>query len=330
LSAVSTGVDFLRQVSTGQPLKVGHDVLVVGGGNVAVDAARTALRLGADRVGLACLEHRDTMPAHKWEIEAAEAEGITIYEQRTIKGIASREDEITGVECLDVTYVSFDEHGNPTLQTRPGSQHVLPCDSVVLAVGQAPDLKILCASHEVLVNSQGLVSVDPATLMTEMQAVFAGGDVVPGCGTAAEALGLGKRAASSIDAYLNGVEFRAGEKAPVASYEELNIFYHEPSQQNRLPEVPPRERVCDFREVNPGTYDEREARAEAGRCLSCGDCSECDNCWIFCPDMAVLKTGGPDGYRFEYAFCKGCGICAQECPCGVIHMIPETHAGESS
>lgn len=328
-AVVPTGVEFLGRVSLGERVQVGSSVLVVGGGNVAVDVARTALRLGAGGVALACLESRDSMPAHRWEIEAAEAEGIIVYPDRAVGAILHHSEVISGAECLDVTYMSFDENGNLALETRAGSEHVLPCESVIFAVGQVPDIDFLPKSDDLLVDSQGFISVDPVSLMTSRPGVFAGGDVIPGCGTAAEALGLGKRAALSIDAYLNDEPFAPREKVPVASYEELNIFYHQPSERNEMPQVPPSERIGDFTEVNSLTYDVPTARAEAGRCLSCGDCSECDNCWIFCPDMAVLKLQGSERYRVEYTYCKGCGICAQECPCGVVEMVAEDKADET-
>lgn len=329
-AGVLTGVEFLRRVSLGERVRVGRSVLVVGGGNVAIDVARTALRLGAASVALACLESRDSMPAHRWEIEAAEAEGVTIYPDRAVRAIVHHGEEIVGAECSAVTFVSFSEDGNLTLETRAGSEHVLPCKTAIFAVGQVPDVDFLSKSGDVLMTSQGFISVDPVTLMTSRPGVFAGGDVIPGCGTAAEALGLGKRAASSIDAYLNGGSFAPQEMLPVAGYESLNIQYHQPSERNELPQLPPSQRTGEFGEVNYLTYGISTARAEAGRCLSCGDCSRCDNCWVFCPDMAVLKLPGSDRYRVEYTYCKGCGICAQECSCGVLEMIPEEQAEEGA
>jgi 2-oxoacid:acceptor oxidoreductase delta subunit (pyruvate/2-ketoisovalerate family) len=330
LAAVSTGVDFLRSVSLGERKRVGKSVLVVGGGNVAIDVARTALRLGAPSVALTCLESRDSMPAHAWEIEAAEAEGITIYPDCAVGAILRRGEEISGAECLEVTYMAFDEDGNLSLETRPNSDHLLPCETVIFAIGQVPDIDSLRMSDDVLLNSQGFISVDPTTLMTTRPGVFAGGDVIPGSATAAEALGSGKRAALNIDAFLNGQPLATQQEVAVASYEEMNHFYYQPIQRNEIPQAPPSQRIGDFREVNSPTYDPTTARAEARRCLSCGNCSECDNCWIFCPDMAVLKLQGPDRYRVEYSYCKGCGICAQECPCGVMEMIPEDTALENS
>jgi len=299
---------------------------VLGGGDVAIDVACTALRLGADEVNIACLESRDKMPAHRREIEAAEAEGITIYPEHAFKAVLHQDERIVGVECLDVAFMEFDEEGHLTLETHGDSEQIIPCDMVIFAVGQVPDIDFLSTSGEVAVTARGFISVDPVTLATGRPGVLAGGDVIPGCGMAAEALGLGKRGALSIDAYLNGESFAPQEEPQVVTHQELNINYYYPSERHELPHLSAAERSRDFREINYSGYEGPTAQSEASRCFSCGDCFKCDNCWVFCPDMAVIRLNGGQGYRFEYPYCKGCGICAQECPCNSIDMIPDENA----
>jgi len=206
LPGVLACTDLLRQVSLGQEVRLGERVLVLGGGDVAIDVARTAVRLGAKRVEMACLESREEMPAYPWEIEAAEAEGVIIHPCRAFKEIVHTKGRITGVQCLDVTFMEFDEDGHLTLETCPGSEHLLPCDTVIFAIGQDPDLGFL--DGELQITSRRTIAVDPETLATGKPGVFAGGDVVTGTAFVVDAIAAGQRAARSIDRHLRGEEVR--------------------------------------------------------------------------------------------------------------------------
>lgn len=323
LSDVVVGAELLSRVNLGQPVAIGKRVLVLGGGNVAIDVGRTALRLGADEVHIACVESRDVMPAHPREVEAAEAEGVTLHPARTFTEIIHHGEKVLGVRCLDVTAMEFDQEGNLTVETRAGSDHVLPCDMVIWAIGQVPNLGRLANSSAVELTGKGTITVDTLTLATSLRGVFAGGDAIPDCGMAARALGHGRRGALSIDAYLRGEAFVPPEEGETVTYEELSVNYYQSSARNRLPETSGAQRKREFSEIRHSGYDEVTAQSEAKRCFSCGKCLQCDNCWVFCPDMAVKRDGQDGGYTFEDTYCKGCGICAHECPCGCIEMRTE-------
>jgi 2-oxoacid:acceptor oxidoreductase delta subunit (pyruvate/2-ketoisovalerate family) len=267
------------------------------------------------------------MPAHQWKVEAAEAEGVVIHPEHAIRAILRQGEQLLGVECKDVSFMEFSQNGCLTLETRTGSDHTIPCETVIFAIGQVPDASFLAVSGEMTLTARGLISVDSVTLASGRPGVFAGGDAVPGCRTAAEALRFGKRAALSIDVYLSGESATTPEEQQPVAYQELNVSYFGPSERMELPHLSATERKRVFREVSYSGYDEPAARSEASRCFSCGECFRCDNCWIFCPDMAVIRHQGNQGYRFEYSYCKGCGICVRECPSSSIEMTPDEVKG---
>jgi len=304
LPGVLVGTDFLRQANLGQEVRVGERVLVLGGGDVAIDVARTSLRLGVKRVEMACLEGRDSMPAYPWEIEAAEAEGITIHPCRSFKEIVHTKGQITGVECLDVTFMEFDEDGRLTLETRPGSEHLLPCDTVIFAIGQDPDLGFL-SDGEFEITSRRTIAVDPETLATGKPGLFAGGDAVTGMASVVDAIAAGQRAARSIDRYLRGEELRGEPFLP----SKVELTEEEIAQRlsqglaSRRPRVQiatlsPSKAMRGFQEVELG-FTEEQAKAEAERCLSCGLCSECLECEIACETGAIDHEERPLELRLQ-------------------------------
>ncbi len=298
LPGVLVNTDFLRRVNLGQEVELGERVLVLGGGDVAIDVARTALRLDAKRVEMACLESREGMPAYPWEIEAAEAEGIVIHPSRAFKEIVHTKGRITGVQCLDVTFMEFDEDGRLTLETRPGSEHLLPCDTVIFAIGQDPDLGFL-SDGGLEVTLRRTIAVDPKTLATEKPGVFAGGDAVTGTAFVVDAIAAGHRAARSIDRYLRGERLRGEPFLPpkvelteeeIAQRLSLGLASRRPRAQ--IATLPPSKAKRSFREVELG-FTEEQARAEAERCLSCGLCSECLECEIACETGAINHEERP-------------------------------------
>ena len=304
LPGVLVNTDFLRQVNLGQEVELGKRVLVLGGGDVAIDVARTAVRLGAKRVEMACLESREAMPAYPWEIEAAEAEGIIIHPCRAFKEIVHNKGRITGVQCLDVTFMEFDEDGRLTLETRPGSEHLLPCDAVIFAIGQDPDLGFL-SDGELEITSRRTIAVDPETLATGKPGVFAGGDAVTGTTFVVDAIAAGQRAARSIDRYLRGEELRGEPFLPpkaelteeeIAQRLSLGLASRRPRVQ--VATLPPSKAKRSFGEVELG-FTEEQARAEAERCLSCGLCSECLECEIACETGAIDHEERPLELRLQ-------------------------------
>jgi heterodisulfide reductase subunit A-like polyferredoxin len=310
LPEILINTDFLRDVSLrsldvhktpfgkdiGDPKSVVQDrhVLVLGGGNVAMDCARTALRLGASRVDMACLESREKMPSNLEEIEEAEEEGITIYNSRSFKRILDKNGHVAGVEALQVSFMEFDSEGRLNLKTVEGSEHLLPCEVVIFAIGQQAGLGFIPESAGVGVTRRSTISVNPNTFGATRPGVFAAGDAVTGTAFVVEAVASGHKSAASIHRYLRGeeLEIQPPPELPVVKMTREEIQERVASGEVRVtPRVPiplraPGERISSFREVNPG-YTEEQAKAEAARCLACGICSECLCCYYKCGLQAI-------------------------------------------
>jgi NADPH-dependent glutamate synthase beta subunit-like oxidoreductase len=303
-------VSFLRDVATGEPPVIGRRVAVYGGGNTAMDAARTARRMGAEEALIVYRRTRKQMPAHEEEAQDAEREGIRINWLRTIKAFEGSE--------LQVEAMELDESGYPQ---PTGRFETLEADTVILALGQESDTAFLRAVPGVEFERDGTVRVS-RSLMTGCPGVFAGGDMVPSERTVTVGVGHGKRAAREIDAWLRGSRYEPGPKHPPAEFELLNLWYFGDHPRRPQPELTPEERLGGFEEIVGGLSPE-EAVFEAGRCLSCGNCIECDGCLGACPEDAVIKLGDGLRYRFDYDRCTGCRACFEQCPVHSIEMVPE-------
>ena len=303
-------VSFLRDVAAGERPVIGRRVAVYGGGNTAMDAARVARRLGASEAMIVYRRNRERMPAHEEEAEAAEREGVRINWLHTITAFEGSE--------LTVEVMELDGSGFPQ---PTGRFEKLAADTVILAVGQDADTEFLSRVPGVELKRDGTVVVS-ASMMTGCPGVFAGGDMVPAERTVTVGVGHGKKAARHIDAHLHGAEEATPPKHELAAYEKLHPWYFAEAGARRQPERAPAERVGDFAEV-VGGLGEREAVYEAQRCLSCGNCFECDGCLGACPEDAVVKLGTGNRYRFDYERCTGCGTCYEQCPVHAIEMIPE-------
>jgi 2-oxoacid:acceptor oxidoreductase delta subunit (pyruvate/2-ketoisovalerate family) len=305
-------VSMLRSMEGEDRPLLGRRVVVYGGGNTAIDAARTAKRLGAEEAIIVYRRTRDRMPAHDFEVEEALEEGVLMRWLSTIKRADPGQ--------LVVERMELDEAGFPQ---PTGELEELAADSLVLALGQETDLALLDGVPGIELDD-GVVKVG-ANMMTGHPGIFAGGDMVPGERTVTVAIGHGKRAAREIDAWLRGGEYNAPPDLPLAGFDELNTWYYADAPKTIRPRLEGIRRQSTFDEVVLG-LDESTALFEARRCMSCGSCFACDNCYGVCPDNAVIKLDptGSYAYEIDYDFCKGCGICAQECPCGAIEMEPET------
>jgi 2-oxoacid:acceptor oxidoreductase delta subunit (pyruvate/2-ketoisovalerate family) len=302
-------VSLLRSMEGEDTPQLGRRVVIYGGGNTALDAARTAKRLGATEAIIVYRRTRDRMPAHDFEVEEALQEGIMMKWLSTIK----RMDE--GV--LTVEKMQLDDKGFPQ---PTGEFETLQADSLVLALGQDVDLSLLDGVPGLQIKD-GTVQV-AANMMTGYAGIFAGGDMVPSERTVTVAVGHGKKAARHIDAWLRGTAYAPPEKHELVSIDKLNTWYYADAPKTMRPMLEIARRQNTFEEVQGG-LDATNALYEARRCLSCGNCFECDNCYGVCPDNAVIKLGPGQRFRFNYDYCKGCGVCAQECPCGAIAMVPE-------
>jgi 2-oxoacid:acceptor oxidoreductase delta subunit (pyruvate/2-ketoisovalerate family) len=309
-SRVLDAISVLHRVADDDPPMLGRRVVVYGGGDTAIDAARTARRLGATDAVIVYRRNRERMPAHGDELEEALGEGVTMRWLTTVNRFDN--DRLV----LEKMRLNDDGFPEPT-----GEFEEMGADSLILAVGQDTDLSLLERSRGIAVDD-GVVGVLP-TMMTGENGIFAGGDAVPSARTATVAIGHGRRAARSIDAFVSGHAAEAdGERHELATFDRLNTWYYSDAPRTRRPELERVRRQSTFDEV-VGGLTEDNALFEARRCLSCGNCFECDNCFGVCPDNAVIKLGPSQRYEIDYDFCKGCGICVQECPCGAIDMVPE-------
>jgi NADPH-dependent glutamate synthase beta subunit-like oxidoreductase/Pyruvate/2-oxoacid:ferredoxin oxidoreductase delta subunit len=306
---VLDAVAVLRGMEGEDTPMLGRKVVVYGGGNTAIDVARTAKRLGAEEAIIVYRRTRDKMPAHDFEVEEALQEGISIKWLSTIKE--------AGESDIMVEKMALDEKGFPQ---PTGEFERIEADSVVLALGQDADLSLL-ENVPGLVVDKGLIQVD-AGMMTGHPGVFAGGDMAGNERTVTVAVGHGKKAARAIEAWLRGEKYAPPPKHELATFERMNPWYYSDAPKTVRPVLDIIRRQSTFEEVLGG-LDEHNALFEARRCMSCGNCFECDNCYGVCPDNAVIKLGPGKRFKFNFDYCKGCGVCAAECPCGAIRMVPE-------
>jgi 2-oxoacid:acceptor oxidoreductase delta subunit (pyruvate/2-ketoisovalerate family) len=302
-------VSVLHQVADGEPPLLGRRVVVYGGGNTAVDAARTARRLGATDPVIVYRRTRARMPAQPEELDEAVAEGVTV---RWLSTISHADAGHVTIEKMRLDETGFPQ---PT-----GEFEVLDADTVVLALGQRADLALVEGVPGIEVTG-GVVRVGP-DLMTGRPGIFAGGDMVPADRTVTVAVGHGKKAARNIDAWLHATTYQPPEKHQVVEFGDLNTWYYSDAPASVRPKLDAARRSSTFDEVVTG-LDENTAQFEARRCLSCGNCFECDNCFGVCPDNAVIKLGPGQRYEIDYDYCKGCGLCVAECPCDAIGLEPE-------
>jgi NADPH-dependent glutamate synthase beta subunit-like oxidoreductase len=306
-------VSVLRGMEETERPLLGRRVVVYGGGNTALDVARTAKRLGATESIIVYRRTRERMPAHETELEEALQEGVLVKWLSTIKQ--------AGESSITVEKMALDAKGNPQ---PTGEFETLEADSVVLALGQDVDLSLLDGVPDLEVVD-GVVKVD-AAMMTGRPGIFAGGDMVPGERTVTVGIGHGKLAARNIDAWLRGEAWQHPPAHELASFDKLNTWYYTDAPKSKQPVLDTIRRQSTFEEV-VGSFDETTAQFEARRCLSCGNCFECDGCYGACPEGAIIKLGPGKRYLFDYALCTGCAVCFEQCPCHAIEMIDEPQAG---
>jgi len=318
---VIPGTGFLRQLALGEKPALHGRVIVVGGGNTAMDCARSARRLGAP-VTIAYRRTRAEMPAIDEEIDDALAEGVDILYLTAPRRVIVEDGRVVGLQCQKMRLGEPDASGRRQPIPIEGSDFVLEAKHIIAAIGQESDLSFL--PEGVHTTSRGIV-VDGGGETTGV-GIFAGGDVAAGVAQrVVDAIGSGKRAALAIDRYLRQAEAPVEVEPEIASFETLNLDYFAPVERVTMSQLPMAQRVSSFGEVNLG-YTAAQAVTEAERCFSCGVCNRCDNCYLFCPDVAVHKLSA-DGYEFDYDYCKGCGICAEECPRNAIDIEEELRGG---
>jgi NADPH-dependent glutamate synthase beta subunit-like oxidoreductase len=303
-------VSFLRDIELGLQPKLGRRVAIYGGGNTAMDAARMAKRLGVDETLIIYRRDREHMPARDFEADEALSEGVKINWLRTIKEIST--DSVT-VERM----VIVDGRPVPT-----GEFETLEADSVILALGQDTDIDFLKRVDGIKFKEDGTVMVDEL-MMTGRPGIFAGGDMVPSERTVTVAAGHGKKAALSINAWLNSGRYHKVPNNPIVTIDQLHVWYKTSADPTKQKHVDPAAAIKGFDEIVSG-LSETEANYEAKRCLSCGNCFECDGCFGACPEHAIEKLGPGKRYRFRYDLCTGCAVCYEQCPSHAIDMIADS------
>ena len=311
-SKILDAVSFLKDAdenSDNKPL-LGRRVAIYGGGNTAMDAARTAKRLGADEAMIIYRRDREHMPAHEFEVDEALSEGVKIHWLSTIKNMETSSITVEKMQVVNGKAV-------PT-----GEYETLEADSLILALGQEADTDFLKHIEGITFKEDGTtVEVNPS-MMTGYPGIFAGGDMVPSERTVTIATGHGKKAARNIDAWLRNSTYEKPANNPLVTIEKLQIWFKTNAEAKAQQHLEIEKAVETFDEIVAG-YTTEEAVYEAQRCLSCGNCFECDSCYGACPEGAISKNGKGEGYTINYDLCSGCGVCAEQCPCHALDMVLE-------
>lgn len=320
------GLDLIKEWLNHGSVPVNDSVAIVGAGNTAVDMARIMKRAGVKDVHL--ISHKpipgpgipasEAMPAIPREINEALEEGVHIHEYRGIRRLILRGEKVTGIELVHMKKL-MQPSGRLKRIAFAGTETILNVSQVIPAIGQVID----SAGMETLLEGKNHIPVDEWGQVNGHPGLFAGGDAVPRSGTVTEAVGDARRAAQAIAARIQSTALpSAAANLETLGFEKLNTQYYAKRERVHEPVLPPAQRGTDA-EIT-GSLDTSRLQHEAERCFSCGNCLACDNCWTLCPDSAVLKTTeqASDGshYVFDYDYCKGCGLCAKECPCGYIEM----------
>jgi NADPH-dependent glutamate synthase beta subunit-like oxidoreductase/Pyruvate/2-oxoacid:ferredoxin oxidoreductase delta subunit len=309
VAGVISGTEFLRQLNLDGKAKIGKNVIVVGGGNTAIDAARSAVRLGS-KATIVYRRTRDEMPAVEEETEAASKEKIEIVYLAAPTKIIAQDGKIKEVEFVRMKLGAPDASGRKKPIPIEGSTFKMKADTVITAIGESSDLSLLPRDFKLAEKGAKARGIQ----------VFGGGDAVTGSGRVVDAIASSRRAARFIGNALQGTPVEEKQAKELAKYEEINTAYFPRQAAVRPPELSVAKRTTNFSEINRG-IPEGKGLKEAKRCFSCGVCRECDNCSYFCPDICVSKKNGT--YEFDYDYCKGCGICSHECCAGVIRMVQE-------
>ena len=311
-SKILDAVSFLKEAdenSDNKPL-LGRRVAIYGGGNTAMDAARTAKRLGADEAMIIYRRDREHIPAHEFEADEALSEGVKIHWLSTIKNMETSSITVEKMQVVNGKAV-------PT-----GQYETLEADSLILALGQEADTDFLKHIEGITFKEDGTtVEVNPS-MMTGYPGIFAGGDMVPSERTVTIATGHGKKAARNIDAWLRNTTYEKPANNPLVTIEKLQIWFKTDAEKKAQQHLEIEKAVETFDEIVAG-YTTEEAVYEAQRCLSCGNCFECDSCYGACPEGAISKNGKGEGYTINYDLCTGCGVCAEQCPCHALDMVLE-------
>ncbi len=307
--------DFLAATNAGKPCDLGEKLIVIGGGSAAIDVARTARRLGRT-VSVLALESEEKLPAQHTEVVEAKQEGIEFICGSMMQSVSVEEGELT-LQCIGVDFIAGKTRGAFEIKPIDGSGFSLSANTIIPSIGQDADL----ARWNNFFDSAGQVLQTDRNWQTKKPGIFAGGDVASMDRFVTQAVGMGKQAAIAIDQYVRHQEIAETPSLdPETAYQVINTAYHSRDARNNAADTDVEDRLKTFMEVQQ-CLAANEAIIEAGRCFSCGTCIYCDNCYLYCPDMAITKLD--EGYEVNTDYCKGCGLCVAECPTGSIAMQEE-------
>jgi NADPH-dependent glutamate synthase beta subunit-like oxidoreductase len=312
---VYTGVGFLNMVNSGEPVDVGDKVVVIGGGDTAVDAARVSKRLGAEDVTILYRRTREEMPAIDEEIDETLEEGIAIEYLVAPKSIVREGGKAKAIECLRMELGEPDESGRRRPVPIEGSEFVVDATTIIPAISQEPDFQGFDQFHE---GRDWIKTNDE--FKTPVEKAYAGGDAL-NLGLVTIAISQGRQAAEAIDRRVRNLNKPPESEMPLIKWDKMLLDFYEPAERHEEGKIPVSERFGALDIEIAKTLSDEEVRAEAARCMSCGMCFECENCWKYCQDNAVIRPSEPgEKFQFKLEFCQGCKKCAENCPCGYIDM----------
>ncbi len=343
LPGVLEGIKFLREFNLGKKAELGKRVAVIGGGNTAIDCARTARRLGADPVAVIYRRSRAEMPALSEDVAALEREGIKIEVLLSPMRLIQGKGRLSGMECIRMRLGAANGGGRPSPFPIKGTEFIIPIDTVIMAVGQVPEAAFAQEAGLGL-KETGVIEISPGTAATNVEGVFAGGDSVGGKAFVADAIAGGKLGALAVFCFLEGKDmgqeiqkhqigiqgsfsfqhFMGSKTYPVdlkkiVPFDKIDTLCFPYGSRHNNPEaLSAEEGLKAFGEVLGGVPPAR-MEEEISRCFKCGTCTQCDLCFLTCPDLSIRKAG-KDGYSLKREYCKGCGICVSTCPGQVIEM----------
>ncbi len=340
---VMSGLELLAAVTQGKKVELGEHTVIIGGGNSAIDSARCALRLGS-KVSLFYHRSRAEMPAYEEEIYEAEREGLKVHYLRQPVKVVLEDGVVQGMQFRQTQLGEPDESGRRRPEPVPGTEFDVPANTIITAIGESADLDFLPDNIKIQWKK---IQIDTFG-RTGNRKVFAGGDAALSEQNVTVAIGSGKASACAIDAYLNGKQLDdstiIGENGAVSvtkylqlgsahaettdtnhvvEFKELNLNYFDTTARSKVQKLDMKDRMTGFKEINLA-YPEEAALIESGRCFHCGVCTMCDNCFVYCPDVAITRKGkDAKGYDINMDYCKGCGICVYECPRSAMIMEEE-------
>ncbi len=306
---ITDAFSFFKEIKSTTSPYIRKKVIVYGGGKLALYIARMIKRFDSN-VTVYYPGDEKLMPAYDYETEDAMADGVDVKLLRSLISISNNRVTLEKMKVEKGKAVGTNEFEN------------IEAEVLIIANQQETDAGFLRTIPGIVLNEDGSIKID-SQRMTGHEGIFAGGDMLPGENRSSTiAIGHGKKAARCIDSYLKQQQYIKGEKHPTAGYRKLHMWYKTDAPQKEQHKLAPQVAIKNFDEVISG-LSEKEARYEAQRCLSCGNCFECDGCFAACPEDAIIKLGPGNRYNFNYDVCTGCAVCFEQCPCHAIEMIPE-------